>query len=204
MPSHLKSLFDAKAFLCEISVFALVLTFVSILSFSQSTWTTASWRRSVLISKNHICWTKSTKMSWSAQPHFWTFSENLRDAEAKTAQWFISKFLIASHGLFEILSLISHFQWLSIKWRSLFSSLQRKEPVSFILVLFVGTLFSISLILSHVLICSVTFKSISYVLICSTNRTAFHTVYSYVLLCCHYLGFAFTSFHLRPALTLVG
>lgn len=37
--------------------------------------------------------------------------------------------------------------------------------------------------------------------ICITTQTAFHTVYSHVLLCCHYSGFAFTSSHLRPALT---
>lgn len=62
-------------------------------SFTQLTWTTASWRSKALISKDQICWNKCIKMSWSAQNHFKLPKKNImRDAEATTAQWFIFKF----------------------------------------------------------------------------------------------------------------
>lgn len=134
-------------------------------------------------------------MSRSAQPHF----------ELPLGTWGMQKlnphndpylcFLSASHRLFEILLLISHSQWLSINRRSLFSSIQRKWHVSFVLILFMTTLLSTSLILGHFLI----------YLYCH-----FDAYYRYLFalpprppstLCLQSCS-AFTSFHLRPALTL--
>lgn len=45
-----------------------------------------------------------------------------------------------------MLSLISHYHRLSIKWRSLFSSIQRKELFSFVVILFMVPLHFITLI----------------------------------------------------------
>lgn len=72
---------------------------------------------------DHTCWTENT--DW-AKPHSAVVIFQ-KDAEAKPAQWYIFKFPHCIPLAFWNVVSVTHFQWLSIKWRSHFSSIQRKE-----------------------------------------------------------------------------
>lgn len=131
-------------------------------------------------------------MSWSAQTHLELPHNNLRDAEAKPAHWIIFKFphcILLAFG-----SHVSYFSFsMVINKVRVSSPPYRKKPVSFILILFLGTLSSMSLILVHVLICVVTLRHETYTYL---HDHPPRCVYSYVMLCCYYMGWAFTLFHL--------
>lgn len=137
-------------------------------------------------------------MSWSAQPHF----------ELPPGTWWMQRlnphknsylsFLIASHWLLEILSL-----YFSL------SMVVNKVKESFLLHTEKRTCFiHFDSIYGHFDFHVLDLGSCFY-LYCHRKAYYLHyhpdhlprSVYSYVMLCCYYMGFAFTSFHHRPALT---
>lgn len=92
--------------------------------------------------------------------------------------------------------LVSHFHLLSIKWRSLKSLLRTEKISRFICCDFIyGHFFP--LVFAHVFI----WHTLHNTYLHYHPDHLLHSVYCYVMLCCYNMGFAFTSFHLCPALT---